>query len=353
MPRWTLVALSLAVIVAFVALAPSGTVATSSVPGIWAVLVRVISVLPIGELAWRVHVLSAVAAGIAVWLLAQLIIDAGRQDVASWVGAVGAASILATVAPWALAIESQGPIALAMVCVLAALRGLHQVARGDGAAIGLSSALWLGVAVALDLQLWPIALPAFALVMIRLRHGARWPLLMPVISVLGFLGARAAQPLRAAAHAPWRIWFASWTAAAPRELGSPPLLTNISSDRFWFDALGPVVAVAAVIGIILLIESATKRWLAAMVGAVVVAGVLAELSRPGTGAPWIALAAAICAGFALARWSRTVGSSVGQACVGIAAVAIAVVSAGAVSLPALLDERAMGDRVIAVAPPSH
>ena len=281
MPRWTLVVLSLAVVVAYITLAPSGNLAPSPVPGIWSVLVRLIALLPLGELAWRVHVLSALAAGIATWLLGQLVIDAGRQDVASWVGAVGAAAILATLAPWALAIESQGPIALAMVCVLSALRGLHQVARGDGASLGLSSALWLGVAIALDVQLWPLALPAFALVMIRLRHGARWPLLMPVIAVLGFMSARVAHPLHASA--PWRAWLASWTVAAPRE-PAPLLLTTISSHRFWFDALGPVVAVAAVIGIILLIESATKRWLAAMVGAVVLAGVLAELARPGTGA---------------------------------------------------------------------
>jgi 4-amino-4-deoxy-L-arabinose transferase-like glycosyltransferase len=61
---------------------------------LYCILVKVASLIPFGELSWRVSLLSAACAGLAVFLACRLVIEVGRGDVAALVGAVVTASAL-------------------------------------------------------------------------------------------------------------------------------------------------------------------------------------------------------------------------------------------------------------------
>ncbi len=176
---------------------------------VFCVLARAASLFPFGELAWRVHMVSAVCAALAVGLTARLSAEIGGDDATAVTAGAGAGVLLgasATVFRQATVTEVYTPTLLLLV--LAAWLAVR-VARGGDRRVGLALCLVSGVGVAgvhASFRLL-LALPVLALLIWRLRAGARWVLAAPALGTLGALGTLVYLPLRSASgHAAVLDW---------------------------------------------------------------------------------------------------------------------------------------------------
>lgn len=166
------------------------------------VLVRLAAFLPIGELAFRVHLLSAATAALAVALVSRLAARLAGEDAPARVGAAFAGLLVAVSATFfrqATVAEVYAPTAaLLLLTLLGALR----VAEGGQAARapGLALALVAGIAAAGSHVSYRmlLGLPLAILYLGRLRRGARWVRATPALGALGALATLAYLPLRSA-----------------------------------------------------------------------------------------------------------------------------------------------------------
>ncbi len=163
------------------------------------VLVKLASLLPLGELGFRVNLLSGLCAAAAVWSLCRLVLAVAGDDLAALVGAAGAGAALAlslTFFRQATVAEVYAPTAALLA---AALLLFHRVAAGGGARDGLMLAVVCGLGLAVHVSFALIGVPVVVLLLVRLYRGARWVLAAPLLVVAVTGGLYLYLPVRAAA----------------------------------------------------------------------------------------------------------------------------------------------------------
>lgn len=321
---------------------------------------KLVTLVPVGELAFRLHLVSALAAALALGLVAALVAEVGGNGRAACAaGAAGALLVGVSLgfARHAAVTEVYAPTAALMA---GALLLYDRVARGaDGRAglgLALVAGLGLGAHVSFGLLL---GLPILALFFVRLRRGARWPLLAPVVAIAAAAAVHLVLPVRAATG---RTAAVDWgdprrapalldhvTGAEIRDsfagemLPDQPLVLRENAARVLggaADQLGALALLAALFGAAFLARDRRSRWLLAAL-LLVVAGDVAYavainpmgIADGQNGAP-LALAVGILAGAGLVWLGRFAGR----------AGAFAAAGAGAMILigPALVTAPALG-----------
>jgi len=167
---------------------------------LFCVLARAASLFPFGELAWRVHLVSAACTAVAVGVTARLCAEIAGDDVTAVAAGGGAGALLgasATVFRQATVTEVYAPtLAMLALCAWLAVR----VARGGDRRVGLAMSLVAGIGVTgvhASFRLL-LALPILGLLLWKLRAGARWVLAAPSLATLGALAMVLYLPLRSA-----------------------------------------------------------------------------------------------------------------------------------------------------------
>jgi hypothetical protein len=341
-------------------------------------LARALSLVPVGELAYRLHLASAVAAALAMYWLVLLVAQVGRHEPAAWIGGAAGALLLGaalTFARQATVTEVYAPTA-AVLC--GTLYLYDRVARGADARVGLCLALVAGLGIGAHASFrMLVPLPLAALLFIRLRRGARWPLLAPLIAIGAGAAIHMMLPVRSATGRTAAVdWghpsragelFDHVTAQEIRDsfagemMAAEPLVVVDSAARFLGgvgDQVGALGLFAALAGALFLVRDRRSRWLFAAL-AVVGAGdafYAIWLNPMGiddgqVGVPLlVAIGALAGVGIAwLGRFSGRAGPFSAAA-----AGALVLVPAVLVSLPALAppaDARRYAESALEAAPP--
>ncbi len=257
---------------------------------LFCLLAQAASLFPFGELAFRVHLVSAASAAVAVGFAAQLagsLVSARAQDsdAAAAVGGVAAAALLGASTIFfghATVAEVYAPsAALLAVGLWLTLR----VLGGAGRHSALALALLAGVAATgAHAELRLLLLPPAALVLfVRLRRGARHVLAAPLGFALGAVATAAYLPLRSASghvaaldwghpstfSALWdHLWAARVRAAYGGEiLSAVPEVLREQVRRFAHSleaSLGALALTAAVLGALWLLAARRGRAGAAL-----------------------------------------------------------------------------------------
>ncbi len=307
------------------------------------VLGRAAAMVPVGELGFRVALVSAAAASLAVLWITRLSLELGAEEPHGVIGAAIAGALVALSAGLARHGTVASPHALNAAVMAGSLLLLLRVARGAGARRGLALAAVCGLGMVSHLSFGLVALAALALFAVRFYRGARWPLLAPLMMLLVAAGLDAYLPVRAAragaevaavadagGHDSAQMSGASpdhlgglaahavgWTSrpasadlavvTAARGQGGAELVEHVA------DQVGPFAILAAAFGLLWLARQRRTRWLA---GAVLVLGLgdlglgawfgAGALAGGSAGIP-LALAAAVCAGAGVAWLSRYLG----------------------------------------------
>ncbi len=157
---------------------------------------KLASWVPLGEVATRLGLFSALCGALTAWLVYRAVRELAGSDRTATLAAVGGAAILLSgLTFWKSSTVAEVYASTSALLALA-LWLLALAARGVGAA-GLALALVGGLSLGLHAQLRILIGPACAVfALIRLRRGARWPLLAPLAVAVG--GAVVAYlPLRA------------------------------------------------------------------------------------------------------------------------------------------------------------
>jgi hypothetical protein len=244
--------------------------------------------------------LAAVGAGVGAALIAHLVRTIVEDGPAGLVGAATAGLA------WGVLVAPAPRLAVVGLGVAAAAWALADLARGPGIR---PLALIAAVAAAL-------AAPAFVGLLLvvggRLlaqRPMPRWAPAVPMLAVVGLaIGIPAALAHGGALAGLWR----TWSGMAPL---SRPGLGWQAAAAFTAEALGPIAAVAALIGLGLVIA---RRWVAVALAALAVIAALTEVRLATVGVA-LPLLAAIAIGAAIARLGALVRLPIGQALVGATA----------------------------------
>lgn len=166
---------------------------------LWCLLGKLATLLPLGEVATRITLVSALTAALAATLVARLAaLLLGDRPAALAAGIGGAALLVAGYTFWKQAIvaEVYAPTAAALALALLLAEGAARGRRGCGLGLALLGGLALGLHASFRL----LALfPLIVLIGWRLRRGDRWPLLAPFFAALGAV-VLVYLPLRAARH---------------------------------------------------------------------------------------------------------------------------------------------------------
>ncbi len=161
---------------------------------------RVAAFLPVGELAFRVHLLCAACGALAVGTVAALVMDLAGDDLTAGLAAAGAALVVGasfTFFRQATVTEVYAPTAAFLAL---ALRWAVRVIRGGRADVGLGLALFAGLGITgvhASFRLL-LAVPFIIIYLWRLWRGARWPVAALALVALGAGGALVYTPLRSA-----------------------------------------------------------------------------------------------------------------------------------------------------------
>ena len=332
-------------------------------------LAKLMTFVPVGELAFRLHLVSAVAAAIALGLVAALIAEVGgNRRAACAAGAAGAllVGVSLTFARQASVTEVYAPTAALLA---GALYLYDRVARGADARYGLGLALVAGLALGVHLSFaLLLGLPIVALLFVRLRRGARWPLCAPVVAIAAAAALHLLLPVRSATG---RTAPVDWghpksashlldhmTAAEIRQghsdrmLPDQPLVVREDATRFLgevVDQLGALALLAALGGAVHLARDRRSRWLLAALATVALGDAVYSIALNPMGIPDqqngvpLALAAGALAGIGLVWLGRFAGRAGPFAAAG--AGALLLVAPAMVSGPAL----AAGDAARSIA----
>lgn len=328
---------------------------------LYCVLARAASLVPVGELAFRVHLLGAGCAAASVLVLAHLVCESCRDDVHALVGAAVAGALLAVSAVFLRQATVAGVYAPTAALLAGALVLLDRVARGADARWGLGLAVVWGLGLGLHVTFVWLAPVVIVVMAVRLYRGARWPLLAP-LAVVAVAGALVAYlPVRSAAE--------GMDALGPGELDrAGRLLEHVSAMHVrsalhqgagaldgeglaalvegMADHLGPLAPLAALLGLAWLARQRRSRWLAAALAVIAAGDVLLDLwLGSAAGAGWrggvpLALAASAGAGAGVAWLSRRLGQAGPFA--GAVAGVLLVVPPALVSVPAVWPASAPG-----------
>ncbi len=303
---------------------------------LYMLMAKLASFLPIGELAFRINLLSAACAGFAVGGISQLILRLGKEDESTCIGALAGGAALAVsllFARHATVADVYAPTAALIVMTLLLF---ERVAQGAPARVGLSLAwvagLGLGMPGSYRLLL---GLPILALLSHRLYRGARWPLLAPPVTLLSALALYLYLPVRSA----------TGPIASLDGGHADTLMGDVVGQNFRVfagqigDQLGLLCVLAALLGIFLLWRERRTRWLAAALAAMALLdGIYGAWIRPmgladfHNGVPLL-MAACVCAGVAVAALARVTGP--GARYVGTFAALALVLPSALVTVPAL------------------
>jgi tetratricopeptide (TPR) repeat protein len=317
---------------------------------LWCLLGKAASLVPLGEVATRVNLLSAACGAVAAWLVYRVVREAAGRDAAAEVGGVGAAALLLcglTFFKASTVAEVYAPTAAAIaLCFLLVQRASASSDRAAGPLLALVGGLSLGLHAQLRILIGP-ACAVWALV--RLRRGDRWPILAPAALAVG-AAVLAYLPLRAA-----RSPAADW--ADPRTLGQ--VIDHVAAARIRrayadqvlttdFRALASRLAafarlveaqlgvpalLAAAGGLGWLVRRRETRVLGAVLAAMLVSDALYSawvnpmgLDDLQDGAP-TALGLALAAGCGVAAFCRRLGARAAPWAAGVLALCVAVPAA--------------------------
>jgi hypothetical protein len=181
----------------------SAAVVTLGVPGptgfpLYCIVAKAASLVPVGELAFRIELVSAVCAALAVFWITRLVFELCRGDGHALVGAAVAGTLLAVSAVFLRQATVAGVYAPGAALLAGGLLLLDRVSRGGDARWGLALALLCGLGLALHTGAWLLGPVAVALMGVRLYRGARWPLLAPLVALAMAGAAIAYLPVRSA-----------------------------------------------------------------------------------------------------------------------------------------------------------
>jgi tetratricopeptide (TPR) repeat protein len=322
-------------------------------------LAKLMTLLPVGELAFRLHLVSAAAAAIALALVAALVAEAGGNGRAACAAGAAAALLVGVSLTFARQASTTEVYAPTAALLAGGLYLYDRVARGADARWGLALALVAGLAFGVHVSFrLLLGLPILFLLFVRLRRGARWPLLAPVVAVAAAAAVQLCLPVRSATG---RTAAVDWghprsavglidhvTAAEIREshgdemLPHEPMVVREHAARFLgetADQLGALALLAAVLGAIHLARDRRSRWLLGALVAVAVGDALYAIAlnpmgiADGQNGVPLALAVGVLAGMGLVWLGRFAGRAGSYAAAG--AGAILVVAPVMVSWPAL------------------
>jgi Flp pilus assembly protein TadD len=298
------------------------------------------TLVPFGEIAFRINLFSAVCAALAVFFVARLVVEASKEDVAAICGSAAAGLVLAfgfVFFRQATVAEVYAPNAALMA---AALYLLFRVTRDGEARDGLLLAMVIGLGAAAHITFLLVTPVAAVYLIFRLRRGARWPLLAPLLALTVAFGMYTYLPVRSATDkTPTVDWGHPRTAGQlidhvsagrPRRAFSGRPAVNSSSGMrsttpaviahnagtFFGDAsdhMGPVALLAMLGGLIWLCARRRSRWIGVALALVVAGDAFYSiwLNPMGlidlqNGVPF-AVAASIAAGVGLAWFARSMG----------------------------------------------
>ena len=326
---------------------------------LYMLMAKLASFLPVGELAFRINLLSAACAGFAVGGVSRLILRLGKDDEPTIVGALAGGTALAV----SLLFARQGTVAevyapTAALIVLTLLL-FERVAQGAPARVGLTLAwvagLGLGMHGSYRLLL---GLPILALLSLRLYRGARWPLLAPPVTLLSALGLYLYLPVRSAtgriASVDWghadtlgRTWSHA-NASEVRLAFADRMMSGegdvVSQDLRIFASqignhLGLLCVLAALVGMGLLLRERKTRWIACTLAVMALLdGLYGGWINPmglvdfQNGVP-LFMTACVCAGIAVAALARVSGPAARY--VGCVAFVALVLPPALVTIPTL------------------
>lgn len=268
--------------------------------------------LPIGDLAFRPRLVGAACAGAAALVCARMVMrlaerpgpsraeqDDPMRNLAALTAGTGAGLFLAVALPFGSAVSGQplqGPLSL---LVLATAHLAVPVMRGGDARRGLLLALLAGFGLAAHpAYRWALGGPLLLVFAIRLRRGARWPLLVPLVVVVAAVSVRLLGPVSGAAAA-------SAAATTP--------VTAAALAGWTIDTLGVLACVVAGLGAVHLAGERRGLWplslWLAIAGGGVAAAVFGAAMAAATGALMITLAIAGLIGSALFWLGKSAGSA--------------------------------------------
>lgn len=299
---------------------------------LFCILGKLASLVPVGEIAFRLNLFSAGLAALTVLWLTRLVLELGRDDLATLVGAACAGATLTV----SLVFARQATVTEVYVPNAALLMGslllFGRVARGGDARHGLALALVCGLGLALHITYLLMGPVVVVLYVLRLYRGARWPLWAPMLVVLVYGALVMYLPVRSATG---RIAAVDW--GHPAEAGE--LVRHVTAARIReayqddmrstkpevlmhharvcvesvADSLGPVALVFGVMGMVWLVRQRRSRWMAAALGVVLVGDAafsvwinpwaLVELQNTVP----LSLAMCVVAGLGVAAFARYLG----------------------------------------------
>jgi hypothetical protein len=320
---------------------------------------KLASWLPVGEIGFRLHLLGAACAALAMLWTARLVAGATSRPGEGSAGLAGGL-VAALLVGVTLAFARQATVTDVMAPTAALLAAtfllFDRVARGADARCGLLLAVVVGLGLATHASYrLVVPLPLLALLWIRLRRGARWPLAVPLVTLsvgaalhlylpVRSVGGRTAvdrgQPrdLEAlalhAAGQPLRDAVAGELAPLEPELAAVRARSFVAAQA---DQIGVLGAIAALAGALALLIDRRSRWLLILVlSAAAGDAAVAIWIDPSAGdAALFALACAALAGAGVAWLARFAGTRAGAA---TAAAAGAMLLVG----PALVTWSALG-----------
>jgi tetratricopeptide (TPR) repeat protein len=332
---------------------------------LYCIVARAASLVPVGELAFRIELVSAVCAALAVFWVTRLVLELCRGDGHALVGATVAGTLLALSAVFLRQATVAEVYAPSAALLAGGLLLLERVSRGADARWGLALALVCGLALALHVSAWLIGPVAVALMGVRLYRGARWPLLAPLVALAMAGAASAYLPVRSAGGgAPVLDWghpdrastllghlsaqrirsaFDDEIGALEQERLAPRIEALIDDVA---DHVGPIAPLAALLGLVWLARQRRSRWPAAALIVIGAGDLLYALwVNPMGQTDWqngVPLALSVSAGAGagvawLSRFLRSAGPFVGA----VAGVLL-VVPPALVSVPAVWPASAPG-----------
>jgi tetratricopeptide (TPR) repeat protein len=188
---------------------------------LWCLWVKALTFIPLGEVATRANLSSALAGATAAWLAFRAVVSLAPGDKAAIAAGVGAAALTTAGLTMFRAATVAEVYTTATATLAAAMILWTRAARGDRRA-GLLLALLGGLSFGLHAEVRLLIGPAaIVLALVRLRRGDRWPLVAPTALALG-TAVVCYLPLRAA-RAPAANW------ANPRTLGG--LVAHLAAAR--------------------------------------------------------------------------------------------------------------------------
>lgn len=297
---------------------------------LYMMLLKGASLLPIGELAFRANLLSALFGALAVGGVVRLVLVLGREDWGTVAGAFGAGAVLASSLLFARQATVAGGHTATAALIVVTLLLFERVASGGNARVGLSLAWVAGLGFALHPEYRMLmGLPIFALLCLRAYRGAKWPLLAPSMTIFSALAAYLYLPVRSATG---RISAIDWGhpetlsslwahASGEQVSGALPAGKQISVGAMQsasmlsehvINYLGVLALVGAFCGVAILLVEKRTRWVGvALVGVLVLDGYATALHPEGLvnmrdGVPLV-IALCVCAGVAVAALASMAG----------------------------------------------